>query len=126
MRKLSETKEKNNGDDAAAFAIWDCGSPLYDSYELVSLSHLIERHLMKPPYLGCSKRLTTRISHHIDVTPTTSTADSTSKARAKESSSLMSRLGEFLGSKFWKRKRFEQRRDKPKMLRTGTCCFCNK
>ena len=87
MRKLSETKEKNG--DEAAFDIWDCGSPLYDSYELVSLSHLIERHLMKLPSLGGSNRLTTRFSHPSDVTLAT-TADSTSNARAKESSSLMS------------------------------------
>ncbi|KAL4599030.1 hypothetical protein ACB092_11G097200 [Castanea dentata] len=32
--------------------IWDCGSPLYDSYELASLSHIIDRHLMAFPYLG--------------------------------------------------------------------------
>ncbi|CAI9781523.1 unnamed protein product [Fraxinus pennsylvanica] len=30
--------------------IWDCGSPCYDSYELVSMSHLIERHFMILPY----------------------------------------------------------------------------
>lgn len=106
MRNLSETKEKNG--DEAAFGIWDCGSPLYDSYELVSVSHLIERHLMKLPSLGCSKRLTTRtrISH---VTPATAscTADFTSKARAKESSSLMSSsFGELLGILI--------------------CCFCKK
>ncbi|KAK4728845.1 hypothetical protein R3W88_021833 [Solanum pinnatisectum] len=29
--------------------IWDCGSPLYDSYELVSLVHLIERNTMILP-----------------------------------------------------------------------------
>ncbi|XVE77253.1 hypothetical protein DITRI_Ditri13aG0047300 [Diplodiscus trichospermus] len=126
MRKLSETQEKNG--DAAAFAIWDCGSPLYDSYELVSLCHLIERHLMKLPSLGCSKRLTSgRFSHPSDVTLATTTADPTSiAARAKEPSSLMHSLGEFLGRKLWKRRRFGQRRDKPKKLRTGTGCFCKK
>ncbi|XWS35873.1 hypothetical protein CRYUN_Cryun20dG0034100 [Craigia yunnanensis] len=121
MRKLAETKEKNG--DAEAFAIWDCGSPLYDSYELVSLSYLIERHLMKLPSLGGSNRLTTRFSHPSDVTSDTTT-DPTSNARAKESSSLMSSLGEFLGSKFWKRRRFGQRRDDLKKLRTGIYCFC--
>ncbi|XP_010413371.1 PREDICTED: uncharacterized protein LOC104699726 [Camelina sativa] len=31
--------------------LWDCGSPLYDSYELVSLTHIIERHFMSLPSL---------------------------------------------------------------------------
>ncbi|XWS76902.1 hypothetical protein CRYUN_Cryun01aG0217800 [Craigia yunnanensis] len=123
MKKLSETKEKN--EDAATFAIWDCGSPLYDSYELVSLSHLIERHQMKLPSLGGSKRLTTRFSFLSDVTPAT-IADSTSNARAKESSSLMSSLEDFLGSKLWKWRRFGQRRNTLKKWRTGICCFCKK
>ncbi|XVF22412.1 hypothetical protein REPUB_Repub12eG0170100 [Reevesia pubescens] len=124
MKKLCETKEKDE-DTAAAVAIWDCGGPLYDSYELVSLSHLIERRLMKLPSLGGSKRLTTRFSHQSDVNSAT-IADSTRNARAKESSSVMSSLGEFLGTKFWKRRRFGQRRDKSKKLRTGICCFYKK
>ena len=45
-----EREEKSRG-------VWDCGSPLYDSYELVSLSSIIERHLMKVPSLGRSKRV---------------------------------------------------------------------
>ncbi|KAK7292783.1 hypothetical protein RJT34_15636 [Clitoria ternatea] len=45
------------------FAIWDCGSPLYDSFELVSLSHVIERHMMGSPYLGGSKQITTKFSN---------------------------------------------------------------
>ncbi|KAI5647156.1 hypothetical protein M9H77_33161 [Catharanthus roseus] len=31
--------------------VWDCGSPLYDSYELVSLGHVIDRHTMILPSL---------------------------------------------------------------------------
>jgi hypothetical protein len=30
--------------------IWDCGSPLYDSFELASLSNSLERHLMALPF----------------------------------------------------------------------------
>ncbi|KAL2345888.1 hypothetical protein Fmac_007173 [Flemingia macrophylla] len=39
---------RKSGEEAAAegVGIWDCGSPLYDSYELVSLSHTIQRHMM--------------------------------------------------------------------------------
>ncbi|KAL0714966.1 hypothetical protein Bca4012_021945 [Brassica carinata] len=36
--------------------LWDCGSPLYDSYELVSLTHIIERHFMYIPSLSSSAR----------------------------------------------------------------------
>ncbi|EOX95768.1 hypothetical protein QQP08_001460 [Theobroma cacao] len=122
MKRLSETKEEN--EDAAAFAVWDCGSPLYDSYELVTLSHLIERNLMKLPSLGGAMRQTTRFSHPSDVTPATS-SDSTSVVGAKESFSLLSSFGKFVGSKFWKRRSFGQGRDKPKMLRKGLSCFCN-
>ncbi|KAL2547633.1 uncharacterized protein Fot_09163 [Forsythia ovata] len=35
--------------EEAAVSIWDCGSPLYDSYELVSFAHFIERHTMVLP-----------------------------------------------------------------------------
>jgi hypothetical protein len=31
-------------------ATWDCGSPLYDSFELVSLHHVLDRHLMILPF----------------------------------------------------------------------------
>ncbi|KAJ6308030.1 hypothetical protein OIU76_017742 [Salix suchowensis] len=30
--------------EQAAINVWDCGSPLYDSYEIASLGHLIDRH----------------------------------------------------------------------------------
>lgn len=29
--------------------VWDCGSPLYDAYELVSIANIIERHMMLLP-----------------------------------------------------------------------------
>ncbi|KAG8077429.1 hypothetical protein GUJ93_ZPchr0007g5319 [Zizania palustris] len=29
---------------------WDCGSPLYDSFELASLYHVLESHLMMLPF----------------------------------------------------------------------------
>lgn len=36
--------------------IWDCGSPLYDAYELVAVSNLMERHFMILPYLSGSRK----------------------------------------------------------------------
>ncbi|KAK8650581.1 hypothetical protein V6N13_140213 [Hibiscus sabdariffa] len=126
MEKSSETKEKNE-EATAEFAVWDCGSPLYDTYELVSLSHLIERHLMKLPYHGGSKRLTSTTTttttgfsspDDVSVTPAAVADTPRSNARAKESSPLMSSLGEWLGSKFWKRIRFGHKRNKLKRSKT--------
>jgi len=33
----------------AAVNVWDCGSPLYDSYEIASLGHVIDRHSLALP-----------------------------------------------------------------------------
>ncbi|KAI3859687.1 hypothetical protein MKX03_031201 [Papaver bracteatum] len=40
--------------------VWDCGSTLYDSFELVSLTHVIERNMMVLPFsiIRPSKRFT--------------------------------------------------------------------
>lgn len=43
-------------------SIWDCGSSLYDSYELVSISHLIERHLNTIQSHGGSKPFITSVT----------------------------------------------------------------
>ncbi|KAL3517264.1 hypothetical protein ACH5RR_024166 [Cinchona calisaya] len=50
-----EEKEDDH-DESTIPRIWDCGSPLYDSYELVSLSHLIDRHIMILPSLSGSRQ----------------------------------------------------------------------
>ncbi|TYI19395.1 hypothetical protein ES332_A07G161800v1 [Gossypium tomentosum] len=97
---MRKSKERNEA--AAASDIWDCGSPLYDSFELVSVSHQIERHLMKLPSLGGPNRQTTRIGHRSDVTISDSTSND---GRDKDRSSLRKRLREFLGSRFWKRRK---------------------
>lgn len=46
--------------ETAVQMIWDCGSPLYDSFELASLSHIIERHMMVLPQSSSSS--STRLS----------------------------------------------------------------
>ncbi|GAA0154366.1 hypothetical protein LIER_12364 [Lithospermum erythrorhizon] len=48
-QKIDVKYQKENG-------IWDCGSNLYDSYELVSLSNIIDRNLMVLPGLSGSKK----------------------------------------------------------------------
>ncbi|RHN39757.1 hypothetical protein MtrunA17_Chr8g0347351 [Medicago truncatula] len=55
--KVDEKEEEK------ARAMWDCGSPLYDSYELVSLDYHINRNLMAFPSLHGSKRIITRCMH---------------------------------------------------------------
>ena len=39
-------------EEALVFATWDCGSPLYDSFELASLHRVLESHLMVLPFPG--------------------------------------------------------------------------
>ena len=48
MKKGDEEEEEVSSTNA-----WDCGSPLYDYYELASLAHLLERHTMALPFHSC-------------------------------------------------------------------------
>ncbi|KAK4400938.1 hypothetical protein Sango_1199900 [Sesamum angolense] len=43
--KTSEEEEERQGGPK----VWDCGSPLYDAYELVSVANIIDRHTMALP-----------------------------------------------------------------------------
>ncbi|XP_024932665.3 uncharacterized protein LOC112492650 [Ziziphus jujuba] len=123
------TLEGKNGDhkeENEALAKWDCGSPLYDSYELVSLNHLIERHLMAIPSLGGSRRFISQFSHPscgVIINPST-TVDLGSTKVAKWSS-MVACLSEFVGRKVWKKRLFGERKDKVKKLKLirplGSC-----
>ncbi|KAI3741352.1 hypothetical protein L1987_59024 [Smallanthus sonchifolius] len=53
--------EQQQQDEGLDPKIWDCGSPLYDSYELVSITNVLDRHLMKFP--NVIKRSTRSITH---------------------------------------------------------------
>lgn len=44
---MGEEREREAGE---AISPWDCGSPLYDSFELTSLYHLLDRKLMTLPF----------------------------------------------------------------------------
>ncbi|TKY64047.1 glycosyltransferase family 28 protein [Spatholobus suberectus] len=58
-------KGEEDEKEEEAMSMWDCGSPLYDSYELVSLDHIIDQHLMAfPSSHGLSKPTITRFTHH--------------------------------------------------------------
>ena len=41
---------------------WDCGSPLYDSFEVASVGHLIERHALALVSPGGSMRFPETVS----------------------------------------------------------------
>ena len=110
--KTSTTSEDN-------LAIWDCGSPLYDSYELVSLSHLIERHLMILPSLGGSKRFITQFSQQIiDVDPPMK-SNSVGTTKLAKGSSMLARFSGLVERRImWKRKMFGERKEQPKRMKT--------
>lgn len=42
------------GKEETALITWDCGSALYDSFELASVTHLLERHMVAFPALDRS------------------------------------------------------------------------
>ncbi|KAL2336148.1 hypothetical protein Fmac_010594 [Flemingia macrophylla] len=104
--------------------MWDCGSPLYDCYELVSLDHIIDRHLMAFPssssHGSSSKSIITRLTHHNDMVPY--------KVRISPEKSKGSLVVTNL-SKFWvkimrkKRKDNEEREKKNKEMARGFAGF---
>lgn len=67
QRRAEETEEKGEGEKAVP--IWDCGSPLYDSFELASLCHLLDRHQMTLPFSKESARLGGRVFDEPDAMP---------------------------------------------------------
>ncbi|CAL5397658.1 unnamed protein product [Camellia sinensis] len=76
--KSNEGKEEEN----EAMKIWDCGSPLYDAYEIASVGHVIERHSMAFPFLnGGSRRLTNHVSRSSTLIPSTQEVVDSRKAK---------------------------------------------
>jgi hypothetical protein len=58
---------KKRPEEEKAAILWDCGSSLYDSYEIASLGHVLERHTMALPLFCGPRRFT--------VSPTTSSSE---------------------------------------------------
>ncbi|KMT20349.1 hypothetical protein BVRB_1g003480 [Beta vulgaris subsp. vulgaris] len=89
--------------------IWDCGSPLYDSYELASLSHLIERHLMIIPSLGGSKRFKYHQYHQNNASTAVIASKISMKSSEASKGSYMVFNGGCIGSCFmWREMRQER------------------
>lgn len=104
MNKTLEAKtDDQQQEEEKALAIWDLGSPLYDSLEVVSLAHLIERHLMTLPSPGGSKGLSPKkISQASVVVPAAilvSNMGSKSETKRVRSSSKLNTLSEFVRRK---------------------------
>ena len=68
-QEAKESKEEGEGDGEEEVdneSVWDCGSPLYDSFELASLCHQLDRHLMLLPFTKGSGRLAFRPTYELD------------------------------------------------------------
>ncbi|QCE02602.1 hypothetical protein DEO72_LG8g617 [Vigna unguiculata] len=64
-RTVKEEGREKEEEEEETMGIWDCGSPLYDAHELVSLDHIIHRHLMAfPSSTGSSNHNITTFTHH--------------------------------------------------------------
>ena len=85
--------------------IWDCGSPLYDSYEVATVGHIIERHALALVSPGGSMRFPATLSP-------------VSGDRSGENMGVQ--VFKFLGMKLWKRKGKKSRRPKGR----GFYWFC--
>ncbi|CAA0831360.1 Unknown protein [Striga hermonthica] len=58
MKQIQESQGRKKASVQEDMKMWDCGSPLYDSYELVAVSNIIERHfIILPNYLRESRKV---------------------------------------------------------------------
>ncbi|KAK4415864.1 hypothetical protein Salat_2693800 [Sesamum alatum] len=103
MGRIQESHDRKEVADGEALKIWDCGSPLYDSYELVAVSNVIERHLMELPYLnaGSSRKMANErgISPSLMSLPVKPAANGLASKNGRKLSVLS-----FLSGLVWKRK----------------------
>lgn len=123
MEKIHEKEGSNEGGtekDEGIMKVWDCGSSLYDSYELASLGHVIDRHTMALPFLSRSRRPVKQISHSATVFPIAEEKRESGKAKG---SSMVSCFGDLLEKILCKRREKEEREGKTKKVMN--CGFCN-
>lgn len=80
--------------------VWDCGSPLYDSYELAAVNQLLERHMMVlPPSCGSTQQM-------ITVMPSGKGGPSNGRGGTGEAGPFFSTtalLAKSLGRRLWQR-----------------------
>ncbi|PSS11668.1 4-hydroxy-tetrahydrodipicolinate reductase [Actinidia chinensis var. chinensis] len=116
-----KTREGKEEAGELAMKIWDCGSPLYDSYELVSLDHVIDRHVTALPFLSGSQWVTNRVSQFSSVTPLIKEVGASRRAKR---SSMVSFFREFVEKSLRKMRGKEERGEKPKKV-VKSCYYAN-
>ncbi|TVU01719.1 hypothetical protein EJB05_52818, partial [Eragrostis curvula] len=55
--------QRRGKEEELVVATWDCGSPLYDSFELATLHHVLESHLMVLPFPSTAVSRSRRLDH---------------------------------------------------------------
>ncbi|KAF8695891.1 hypothetical protein HU200_036767 [Digitaria exilis] len=83
-------------EEELVFATWDCGSPLYDSFELASLHHILESHLMVLPFPGAAASWSRRFEHR---GRSTAPPDATDRSAARRRRKVGRRRKGWKGSK---------------------------
>ncbi|KAK9275253.1 hypothetical protein L1049_022515 [Liquidambar formosana] len=98
-------------EEEEAVIIWDCGSPLYDSFEIASLGHVIERHMMALPSPSGTKTSTVRSTM-------SGTGDGCLSAKI-EGFHGVGNLNKFVKRNLWKRKMAGEKQAKAKRPKSG-------
>ncbi|KAF8695890.1 hypothetical protein HU200_036766 [Digitaria exilis] len=75
---------KDEEEELVVLATWDCGSPLYDSFELASLHHILESHLMVLPFPGAAASWPRRFEHRGRSTEPPDATDRTAARRRRK------------------------------------------
>ncbi|KAL0373780.1 UNVERIFIED_CONTAM: hypothetical protein Sradi_3293700 [Sesamum radiatum] len=121
MGRIQESHDRKEADDEEALKIWDCGSPLYDSYELVAVSNVIERHLMELPYLNRnrSSRKVANQRGSLMLSPVKPAADGTGSKNWSKFS-VLSFLSGLVEGHVWKRK-MEGKKQKTRTSPVSEC-----
>ncbi|OVA00847.1 hypothetical protein BVC80_1075g19 [Macleaya cordata] len=124
MTKIEEEQEEGNEEqeEEEDISVWDCGSPLYDSFELVSLNNLIDRNLAALPFSVGSKRLSDGSD---SIRSSLSRSETGSNTTIQWSTSKVgSVMSEPMGRTMLKRKINVERKEKAKRLKIGFRGFC--
>ncbi|CAA2951659.1 uncharacterized protein LOC111410948 [Olea europaea var. sylvestris] len=121
-------KRKGGGEEKErTLKVWDCGSPLYDSYELVSVSHVIERHFMVFPYLTKSRNVkkSSPVSSSPVLLESNKSAGSTQVTQIYHKVrgfALVNFLFDLVDGNLWKKQQHDgetKKKSKPKKLKNG-------
>ncbi|KAL2468801.1 uncharacterized protein Fot_50377 [Forsythia ovata] len=99
--KTKEIEEFVEKKEEKTLKLWDCGSPLYDSHEVASISHVIERHFMVFPYLNGSRN----VKESSLISSIQSESINAASSRKVRGFSVVKFLKDLLEGNLWKRKK---------------------